>query len=160
MKVLVGFAIFLLSKARIDERGPPLYAKIGPWHAFTGMIPPLAGSFASLFHRPTYSGTRPVLRAFVRGTSFQIRVWRALLHVPKGALISYGRLAAVVGNPAAARAVGSAVGNDPVACLIPCHRVIRETGVFGEYRWEGTRKTAIIAWESALRIRSQSPSNQ
>jgi AraC family transcriptional regulator of adaptative response/methylated-DNA-[protein]-cysteine methyltransferase len=112
---------------------------------------------ASLFHRSPHSGSRPVLRAFVRGTSFQVRVWRALLHVPKGALISYGRLAAAVGNPAAARAVGAAVGNNSVAYLSPCHRVIRETGAFGDYRWEGTRKKAIIAWESAIRVRSLSP---
>jgi AraC family transcriptional regulator of adaptative response/methylated-DNA-[protein]-cysteine methyltransferase len=72
-------------------------------------------------------------------------------------LISYGRLAAAVGNPAAARAVGAAVGNNSVAYLIPCHRVIRETGAFGDYRLEGTRKKAIIAWESAIRIRSLSP---
>src|SRR5437899_4039251 len=73
--------------------------------------------------------SRPHLRAFVRATAFQLRVWRALLRVPAGTLTSYGRLAAVLNQPTAARAVGSAVGANPLAFIIPCHRVIRETGV-------------------------------
>jgi AraC family transcriptional regulator of adaptative response/methylated-DNA-[protein]-cysteine methyltransferase len=89
------------------------------------------------------------LRAFVKGTPFQVRVWRALLQVPAGQLTTYGRLAAAVGNPAAARATGTAVGKNPIACLIPCHRVIRETGVMGNYRWGRTRKRALVAWEGA-----------
>jgi len=93
--------------------------------------------------------TRPRLRAFVRGTAFQLRVWRALLQVPAGALTSYGRLSAAIEQPSAARAVGSAVGANPVAFLIPCHRVIRETGVLGNYRWDPIRKRAILAWELA-----------
>ncbi len=99
------------------------------------------------------SNRRPsVLRAYVRGTPFQLRVWRALLRVPSGHVTSYGRLAAAIGRPSASRAVGAAVGANPVAYLIPCHRVIRETGVFGEYHWGGTiRKRAILAWEDAVR---------
>ncbi|MCI0536265.1 MAG: methylated-DNA--[protein]-cysteine S-methyltransferase [Verrucomicrobiales bacterium] len=93
--------------------------------------------------------SRPALRAFVRGTEFQVRVWRALLQVPSGALVSYGRLASLVGHPRASRAVGSAVGQNPLAYLIPCHRVIRETGVVKGYRWGDTRKRALLAWESA-----------
>ena len=89
------------------------------------------------------------LRAFVRGTPFQVRVWQALLRIPHGALVSYGRLAALVGNPGAARAVGSAVGANPLSYLIPCHRVIRETGVIGNYRWSPVRKRALLAWEGA-----------
>lgn len=92
---------------------------------------------------------RPALRAFVKGTPFQVRVWRALLQVPPGTLVSYGRLAASLDKPAAARAVGTAVGRNPLAWLIPCHRVIRETGVIGEYRWGAVRKRAMMAWESA-----------
>src|SRR5712691_9300467 len=93
----------------------------------------------------------PRLRAFVRGTPFQLRVWRALLRVPAGALTTYGRLAAVLNQPTAARAVGSAVGANPLAFIIPCHRVIRETGVLGNYRWDPVRKRAILGWELAAR---------
>ena len=92
---------------------------------------------------------RLTLRAFVRGTPFQLRVWRALLRVPSGSLISYGRLAAAVGLPRAARAVGSAVGANPLAFIIPCHRVIRETGALGNYRWDPIRKRAMIGWEAS-----------
>ncbi|SRR6266702_1247390 len=103
---------------------------------------------AQIFARPE-TEMRPRLRAFVRGTPFQLRVWRALLRVPRGALTSYGRLSAAINQPTAARAVGSAVGANPVAFLIPCHRVIRETGVLGNYRWDPIRKRAILAWELA-----------
>jgi len=89
------------------------------------------------------------LRAFVRGTAFQVKVWRALLRVPAGTLTTYGRLAEVIGKPTASRAVGTAVGRNPLAYLIPCHRVIRETGIFGNYRWQPARKRAMIAWETA-----------
>lgn len=93
------------------------------------------------------------LRALVRGTPFQVKVWQALLQVPVGCLISYGQLAGNVGDRSAARAVGSAVGQNPIAFLIPCHRVIRSTGVIGEYRWGRARKMALLAWENAGRAR-------
>jgi AraC family transcriptional regulator of adaptative response/methylated-DNA-[protein]-cysteine methyltransferase len=80
-----------------------------------------------------------------------VRVWRALLQVRPGGLTSYGRLARVIGKPLAARAVGAAVGQNPLAFLIPCHRVIRETGVIGDYHWGPIRKRAMIAWESSSR---------
>ncbi|NIO08951.1 MAG: methylated-DNA--[protein]-cysteine S-methyltransferase, partial [Deltaproteobacteria bacterium] len=92
------------------------------------------------------------LRAFVRGTPFQVRVWRALLQVRPGTLVSYGRLAAAINKPTASRAVGTAVGQNPLAYLIPCHRVIRKTGVIGNYRWGRIRKRAILAWESSSRF--------
>jgi len=107
---------------------------------------------ARIFRRPSASEPRPALRAFVRGTPFQVRVWRALLQIEAGTLVSYGRLAAALGQPTAARAVGAAVGQNPLAFLIPCHRVIRETGVIGDYRWCTTRKRAIVAWESAAHV--------
>ena len=88
------------------------------------------------------------MKAWVCGTNFQLRVWRALLEVPCGCLVSYGQLASAIGQPNAARAVGSAVGANPLAYLIPCHRVIRETGVLGEYRWGRERKRALVAWET------------
>jgi AraC family transcriptional regulator of adaptative response/methylated-DNA-[protein]-cysteine methyltransferase len=87
----------------------------------------------------------------VQGTNFQIRVWEALLRVPEGALVSYSGLAAAVGKPKAARAVGSAVARNPIAWLIPCHRVIRSTGLFGDYRWGAAKKKAIVGWEAARR---------
>lgn len=104
---------------------------------------------ASLFARPSDAGSPAALRAYVRGSSFQIRVWQALLRTREGTLVSYGKLAAAAGEPSAARAVGTAVGRNPLAYLIPCHRVIRETGALGEYRWGRARKAAILAWESA-----------
>ena len=85
----------------------------------------------AIFARPSPDQTRPRLRAFVRATPFQLRVWRALLGVPSGSLISYGHLSAAIDQAKAARAVGSAVGANPIAFIIPCHRVIRETGVLG-----------------------------
>lgn len=107
---------------------------------------------ARIFERPAHQGARAPLRAFVRGTAFQVRVWQALLRVQPGTLVSYGFLAAALGQPAAARAVGAAVGANPLAFLIPCHRVIRQTGVVSGYRWGNERKRAIIAWESSPRF--------
>ena len=110
---------------------------------------PVAASLVQrIFSRPTGQNPRPPLRAFVQGTAFQVRVWRALLQIPAGQLTSYGRLAEAVGHAAAARAVGTAVGQNPIAGLIPCHRVIRDTGVMGNYRWGRVRKRALVAWET------------
>ncbi len=88
---------------------------------------------------------------YLKGTNFQIQVWRALLKIPAGTAVSYGQLARIMKNPGAVRAVGTAVGCNPVAYLIPCHRVIRQTGGFGQYRWGTTRKKAILGWEAARR---------
>lgn len=84
----------------------------------------------------------------LQGSNFQIQVWRALLNIPAGALCSYGQLAAAVGRPTASRAVAQAVGANPVAYLIPCHRVLRSSGALGGYRWGTPRKQAIVAWEA------------
>jgi len=105
-----------------------------------------------IFSRSIDQDSRPVLRAFVKGTAFQVRVWRALLEIPPGQFTSYGRLATLVGQPTAARAIGTAVGQNPLAYLIPCHRVIRETGVIGNYHWGRVRKQAILAWETARNL--------
>lgn len=85
----------------------------------------------------------------IQGTNFQIQVWRALLRLPPGVCTTYGDLAKVIGRPGAGRAVGSAVGANPVAFLIPCHRVLRSDGGLGGYRWRPERKEAILAWEDA-----------
>ena len=90
------------------------------------------------------------LNLFVKGTNFQIKVWEALLRIPSGNLVTYQDIAKNIGSPRAPRAVGSAIGRNPVAFLIPCHRVIQKTGIIGEYHWGKTRKKAIIAWESGM----------
>jgi len=87
------------------------------------------------------------IRLHVKGTAFQLKVWEMLLKVPMGELITYSGLATRLDRPRASRAVGSAVADNPVAILIPCHRVIRSTGIIGEYHWGSTRKTAMIGWE-------------
>lgn len=89
------------------------------------------------------------IRAYVRGTEFQVRVWRALLEIPSGTVTTYGRLAMELAQPKAARAVGTAVGQNSLAYLIPCHRVIRETGLLGGYRWGISRKRILLARESS-----------
>jgi AraC family transcriptional regulator of adaptative response/methylated-DNA-[protein]-cysteine methyltransferase len=94
-------------------------------------------------------GNERPLPLFVQGTNHQVRVWQALLRVPAGALVTYETLAEAAGAPGSARAVGSAVGRNPVAFAIPCHRVIRKLGVMGGYRWGTARKQAILAWEAA-----------
>lgn len=88
------------------------------------------------------------LSAVARGTNFQVRVWRALLELPPGETTTYGRLAARIGRPGAARAVGRAVGDNPLAVLIPCHRVLRGDGSLGGYRWGTRRKLSVLTWES------------
>ncbi len=85
----------------------------------------------------------------VSGTNFQISVWRALLQIPPAKVVSYAQVASAVGNPKAARAVGLAVGANPVALMIPCHRVIQQNGKLGGYHWGETRKQARHAWEAA-----------
>ena len=89
------------------------------------------------------------LHLFVKGTNFQIKVWQALLHISLGNVTTYQDIAQKIQNPKALQAVGSAVGSNHIAYLIPCHRVIRKDGVLGEYRWEATRKKGIIGWEMA-----------
>jgi AraC family transcriptional regulator of adaptative response/methylated-DNA-[protein]-cysteine methyltransferase len=88
------------------------------------------------------------LGILVRGTNFQVKVWRALLQIPVGTVASYEDIATAIGAPTAVRAVGTAIGHNPVAFLIPCHRVIRTTGALGGYRWGLPRKRAMLAWES------------
>lgn len=92
-------------------------------------------------HRP--------LNLHVQGTNFQVKVWEALLKIPAGSVSSYDQIAHRIGQPTAARAVGGAISANPVAYLIPCHRVIRKSGAVNDYRWGATRKKAMIGWEAA-----------
>lgn len=91
----------------------------------------------------------------VSGTNFQVSVWKALLQIAPATVASYSQVATAIGLPSSARAVGQAVGANPVAFLIPCHRVIQQSGSLGGYRWGETRKQAIHAWESARREQSE-----
>ena len=88
------------------------------------------------------------IKLHLKGTDFQLKVWQTLLKIPFGQLTTYGTIANKIENPNASRAVGSAIGSNPVAFLIPCHRVIQSTGMFGDYMWGSIRKTAIIGWEA------------
>lgn len=98
------------------------------------------------------SANKQPLHVFVKGTNFQIKVWEALLKIPTGNVITYQDIASTVKRPKAVQAVGSAIGANHIAYLIPCHRVIRKDGVLGEYRWSSSRKKSIIGWEMAKAI--------
>lgn len=89
------------------------------------------------------------LPLLLRGSAFQLKVWEALLKIPEGRLASYDQIAEAIGQPTASRAVGTAIGANPVGYLIPCHRVIKKTGLFGGYRWGVERKQAMLGWEAA-----------
>jgi len=104
---------------------------------------------ASRIFHPRRPSERLILD--LRGSNFQIKVWEALLRIPAGVLVSYGDVAAAIGQPNATRAVASAVARNPVSYLIPCHRVIRASGALGEYHWGAARKRTIVAWEAARR---------
>ncbi|MGD8977694.1 MAG: methylated-DNA--[protein]-cysteine S-methyltransferase [Gammaproteobacteria bacterium] len=105
--------------------------------------------------RHIFSGTaQKPFRLHVSGSRFQFQVWRALLRVPSGSVVSYGDLARALGKPGAARAVGQAVGANPVAWMIPCHRVLRGDGALGGYRWGSRRKAVMLAWESGRQASS------
>ncbi|MBC6490462.1 methylated-DNA--[protein]-cysteine S-methyltransferase [Flavihumibacter stibioxidans] len=89
------------------------------------------------------------IKLHLKGTEFQLKVWETLLKIPTGRLATYSQIAGQIQKPKASRAAGSAIGDNPVAYLIPCHRVIQSGGEFGQYHWGSTRKTAIIGWEAA-----------
>lgn len=89
------------------------------------------------------------IKLHLKGTDFQLKVWEALLKIPMGNLATYGNIAKEIQKPNASRAVGTALGSNPIAYLIPCHRVIQSTGIFGGYMWGTIRKTAIIGWEAS-----------
>jgi len=101
-------------------------------------------------HLPNLNtANQPPLTLYVKGTNFQIQVWRALLRIPFGGITTYQGLGLSLGRPNAARAIGNAVGSNPISFIIPCHRVIRESGELGGYRWGLERKTAILGWEAS-----------
>jgi AraC family transcriptional regulator, regulatory protein of adaptative response / methylated-DNA-[protein]-cysteine methyltransferase len=89
------------------------------------------------------------VKLHLKATPFQVKVWQSLLRIPMGNIATYASVAQDIQNKNAARAVGTAIGSNPVAFIIPCHRVIKSTGVIGEYHWGSTRKTAMLGWEAA-----------
>lgn len=101
---------------------------------------------SSVFEAASPSGPLPL---YLNGTNFQLKVWEALLNIPIGSVTTYQGIAAAIGQPAAARAAGTAIGQNPIAYLIPCHRVIRKVGEFGKYRYGSARKKALLGWEAA-----------
>ncbi|HSF76757.1 MAG TPA: methylated-DNA--[protein]-cysteine S-methyltransferase, partial [Microcoleus sp.] len=104
-----------------------------------------------IFNSETLSEQKP-LTLLVKGTNFQIQVWRALLQLPFGAIATYQTIAQMVARPTAARAVGNAIGKNAIGYLIPCHRVIRESGELGGYGWGVERKTVMLGWEASRTI--------
>jgi AraC family transcriptional regulator, regulatory protein of adaptative response / methylated-DNA-[protein]-cysteine methyltransferase len=111
--------------------------------------PSITAAFAARAFPPRRFAQREPLALVVRGTGFQVKIWEALLRIPPGHVATYQDVARAAGAETAWRAAASAIGENPIAFLIPCHRVIRNTGAFGEYRWGATRKRAMLAWESA-----------
>jgi O-6-methylguanine DNA methyltransferase len=103
---------------------------------------------ASIF-APSTGEKRQPIHLLVRGTNFQVQVWRALLGIPHAAVVSYGDVAEAIGRPRSVRAVAGAVAANPIAYLIPCHRVLRASGAISGYRWGPERKRALLAWEAA-----------
>ena len=104
-----------------------------------------------LFSRPANKQRKP-LQLLLKGTNFQIKVWEALMRIPEGCVVSYEDVARAIEKPTASRAVGNAVSKNPIAYLIPCHRVIRQAGVIGNYHWGPERKKALLGWEWAQTV--------
>lgn len=147
---VTGRGICGLSFLTADRRGEAVEQLRKRWgNATLSENPRATGIVSDRIFSPSRWKTASPLTVVVRGTNFQIRVWEALVRIPPGCAVSYERVASRLGSPSAARAVGSAVARNPVAFLIPCHRVIRKTGDLGEYRWGTPRKQAILAWEAA-----------
>lgn len=135
----------------LDEKAPevPLAALAHNWPAATLQeAPSRTQNVINTMFDGSKAPDRPI-SLHVSGTNFQISVWRALLQIPPAKVVSYAQVASAVGNPKAARAVGLAVGANPVALMIPCHRVIQQNGKLGGYHWGETRKQAIHVWEAA-----------
>ncbi len=110
--------------------------------------PAATRAVARRIFQPRAAGRGAPLPLLVHGTNFQLKVWEALLRIPPGHVTSYGDLAAALGDAKLARAVGAAVGANPVSYLIPCHRVLHALGQVTRYRWGPTRKLAMLGWEA------------
>jgi AraC family transcriptional regulator of adaptative response/methylated-DNA-[protein]-cysteine methyltransferase len=123
---------------------------LGRWDQATLVEDPKATArYAKLVFGDGMGDGSGTLKLVLRGTPFQLKVWEALMRIPPGAVVSYERLAQHLGKPTAARAVAGAVALNPVSFIVPCHRVIRGTGIITGYRWGPDRKRALLAWEAA-----------
>jgi len=133
----------------LTQAGPAEAWLQARWPRATLLRDPAAAQalLTRIFSPAPRDGRHTALRVLVQGTRFQVAVWQGLLAIPAGDVTTYGRLAAWCGAPGAARAVGAALGANPVALLIPCHRVIQESGLLGGYRWGQERKIALLARE-------------
>jgi AraC family transcriptional regulator of adaptative response/methylated-DNA-[protein]-cysteine methyltransferase len=144
---LTGRGICFLAFVQPAGRQAVLDELHGRWpNARIGLEPAATAPLAARIFADAPSGSPP-LGLHLRGTNFQLKVWEALLRLPAGRVTTYSGLAAAIGQPGAARAVGSAVGNNPIAYVIPCHRVLLGSGDFGDYRCGRARKQAILAYE-------------
>ncbi|AGA79597.1 methylated-DNA--[protein]-cysteine S-methyltransferase [Echinicola vietnamensis] len=114
---------------------------------FTKQPSPHHHEAMKIFHQDWHQ--MDTIKLHLKGSDFQLKVWECLLKIPQGNLSTYGHVAQHIHQPKAARAVGTAIGSNPVAFLIPCHRVIQASGVIGGYMWGTLRKKAIIGWEAA-----------
>ena len=141
----------ICAMAFVDEnsRDSQLILLAKKWH-FATILPDqeVTENYVNRIFQPHLSslGKLPLL---VQGTNFQLKVWEALLAIPPGSLATYQQIAESIGHSKAVRAVGTAVGDNPIAYLIPCHRIIRKEGILGEYRWGSTRKKALVGWEAS-----------
>jgi AraC family transcriptional regulator of adaptative response/methylated-DNA-[protein]-cysteine methyltransferase len=134
-----------------EKRGDALGELRATWQEATLVEDQSAGTeLIKQIFCPNRGKAQPPLRLLLKGTNFQLKVWAALLCIPAGIAVSYGSLAKAVGSPKAHRAVGAAAGHNPIAYLIPCHRVLRANGDIGGYHWGTARKRAILAREAAL----------
>jgi AraC family transcriptional regulator of adaptative response/methylated-DNA-[protein]-cysteine methyltransferase len=118
-----------------------------PNAAFKQLLDPLQQNALYIFTHDWSNLSQ--IKLHLKGTPFQLKVWDTLLKIPSGQLNSYGSIAGKIARPNASRAVGTAIGSNPVAFLIPCHRVIQSGGSLGGYMWGLTRKRAMIGWEAA-----------
>jgi len=109
----------------------------------------VSGDVATIFDHRSWSGEQPV-RIVLIGTDFEVKVWETLLRVPVGQATTYGDIARSLGHPTASRAVGAAVGKNPISFVVPCHRVVGSTGALTGYHWGVPRKRAILGWEAGL----------
>ena len=133
--------------ANSEAEGLTELQKVFPNAAYKPMVDLIQQNALHIF-RHDWSKLEEI-KLHLKGTEFQLKVWETLLKIPAGKLSTYGNIASQLNKPTALRAVGSAVGDNPVAFLIPCHRVIQSSGEFGQYHWGSNRKTAIIGWEAA-----------
>jgi AraC family transcriptional regulator, regulatory protein of adaptative response / methylated-DNA-[protein]-cysteine methyltransferase len=118
-----------------------------PAASYTEDAPATAPHVSRIFDAAAWTREQPV-RLILIGTDFEVRVWEALLKIPMGRAVSYADIARHLGKPSASRAVGSAVGRNPISFVVPCHRVLRGDGNLGGYHWGLTRKKALIGWET------------